>query len=166
MNGFHLNKPVFETDYKQVFKETEDFYTYIKENTEHEVVPRYYVRSGFFATQHIYKDGLLMNLVWELTGIDFKKVHDEIGGINNLTNIVSLRNNQWVRLIHANVWEYSQARDLPEVSTSEIHKYKRHSLEYQVHYPSKIPDFIFDILVSDISNCIKFDEYIQKQESK
>lgn len=166
MNSFHLNKPVFEKNQKEMLKEVEDFYTYIKENPEHEIVPRYYVRSGFFATQHIYKDGLLMNLVWELTDIDFKKVHDETGGINNLNSIVILRNNQWVRLLHASVWEYSKERKVEENKPSEIHKYKRHALEYQVPFPSKIPDFLFDILISDIDNRIKFDQYIEKQESQ
>lgn len=165
MDQVRLNKPIFKKNHHHVFTSSEDFYTYINENPEHEVIPRYYVRSGFFATQHIYKDGLLLNIVWELTDIDFKKVHEETNGIKSLANIIYLRNKKWVRLVHGSVWEYSRLSGIESPPTESL-AYQRHSLEYQVPYPSKIPDFIFDILISDIENHIKFQEYIEKQESE
>lgn len=167
MSSIYTNLPVYPENKNEYFNVFEDYFTYALYNPDHELKPKYY-RKGYFSTEHIYPDGLLINQVWKLKNIEYEDIYKEVGVIKTINDLLHLKGKGWLECIHADVWNYSHSRGNENVQelNEKVKSHQREVLEYKVKKPSSIPDAMFDMLIQDVSNYIKFEEYMRNRESK
>lgn len=163
MSQCYTNFPVFKDSHCELFKEIEDFHSYVLKNPQHELKMKYF-RSGYFSTEHIFEDGLIINQVWKLNNVDYQDLHKEVGVIKTLGELIYLKKQGLILLIHSDIWEYSKKREEVGDYQQEISNYRRETLEYQVKNPSTIPDFLFTILANEINNWLLFEQYLRNKE--
>ena len=163
----YKNLPVYPENKCEYFHTFADYFTYTLQNPEHQMTPKYY-RKGYFSTEHLYEDGLLINQVWKLKNVEYENIYNEIGILKTIDDLLFLTKKGWLECIHADVWNYSQLRDDKDNINwkEQVRANTRESLEFNVKVPSSIPDSEFDRLIKETANYILFEKYLKEVHEK
>ena len=161
------NYPVTEKNSNQVFSSEEDFIRYLK-NYPFFTTKIVFIRNEHFNTRHTFTDGLTISLLWKLNDKTLGDLTRHLEGRTlNIYEILGLQSLGWLICIKGEVWQYSNSLmgDMPEPLLRDIVSTRMYqTLEFEVSKPSTLPDFLFDMLISENDLLLKFKQYLENRE--
>jgi hypothetical protein len=159
----HLNPPLLREMMSSLFNTPEKINNYVIENPSHRIETTYYLRTDTIITQHIYDDNVLIHQVWKLKDSYIQNVYSEVGIITKMEQLLHLVDIGWMHLHYSAVWKFSEGRENEKEWQTESREIIKGSLAYKKPEPTILPDFLFDILLSDVTNHLQFDQYIEEK---